>query len=247
MSAPTLLLLESDDLAVSRFADVFKHSSFVLVATDNFRDAFSQMKILGRCLSAVILDFELATDDVDIFERMRKLDFDRPIPVVLMGQVKLNPDEIAQLMRDSGYAGYLFKGLSDEEILGHVGAIALMEKDQRVFPRILFEVRALCHFNQESFIAETYTLSQNGLFIKSQSNLPRVKNQGTLVFESGGQKVQVKVEVVHVRAFDSKTMSIHPTGFAVRFLETNMALTQVLDDLFKKYGDDHTGVLEIKS
>jgi len=123
MERSSVLLLDSDEFSVAHLSQILFQANYEVILVHSLREAFQKIKTLARDLVLVILDFDLATDDIDILERQRKLEFDRPLPVVLMGQVDLSEQEIGQLCEDSGYAGYLYKKMSAPEILAKISEI----------------------------------------------------------------------------------------------------------------------------
>lgn len=236
MGQSTVLLLESDDLTMARMSTVLAQEAdkYQLLQAYSFKEAFDKVKVLGRSLSLVILDFELATDDVDILERLRKLDFDKPLPVLLMGEVALAADEIAQLRQDSGYAGYIYKTMPDVEMLATIKRHVEGE-ERRASPRVFFETRVHCVFNDRSYIAQSYAINRNGAFLKLSGALPAKGTQGTLTFNAalgdGKRPVHQNVEVVFVRAYQDNTVSIYPAGLGVKFLEPSTETLAALDEL----------------
>lgn len=245
MSKKALLLLESDPDTVSRFERISGLGNFSFEHVETFRDAFSAIKVKAKDLAVVLMDFERSTDDVDLLMRLRKLDFDRPIPVVLLGQVPLTDAEIQQLAQDSGYTGYLFRGMTDEDILTRLQAFVSPAGDRRRAPRAYVQTRALLRFQDERLlVAETYTLSENGVFLKCREKLPEAGQSLELqmAVPDGERTIEVKtpVEVVYTREFNPEKVSIHPPGFAVRFLGLSPEVEAALREIVSRQPADES-------
>ena len=236
MSNATVLILEQDDLTLNHLKNILECNGFQVLAANHFKEAFQILKTSARTLSLAILDFELATDDVDVFERLRKLDFDRPIPVLLMGHVPLGPDEVKQLALDSGYAGYIYKSISESALLEQINSLSMRQSDRRKSARVLYQTRVHCIFDEKNYLGEMYTINENGAFIRFNELLPVKGSRGQVSFNAGTTEqilVHLASEVVYVRHHDPKVVSIYPAGVAVRFVhvpeDTLKSLKKLVD------------------
>jgi len=230
MLRENILVLESNPDFLTFLDGVFCETRFKFIAVDSFKEAFSKIKTLAPSLALVILDFELATDDVEILERQRRLDFDEPIPVLMMGNVMLTSDEIVQLCSDSGYTGYVCRQMAREDWLQVINTMALGEERTVFFP-----VEVVARFSGMEFKTECFSLNTKGAFIKLAGQYPEAGAKGSVAFLHQGQTfLEAKSEVVFVRPFQPHVVSVHPSGVGLKFVDLETQHLRLLETLIRK-------------
>ena len=221
MSRSSILLLEKDDITLSHLKSLLSKTPFEVVAVASFREAFKKIKEIAPQLALIVLDFELATDDVEIFARLRRLDFERPLPIVLLGEVPLTKEEISSFHNSTGYAGYIYKGMPKDEILETLTFLATPKEERRAEPRVYFKSRAHVVFGHQNYMADLYTLSVAGAFLEMRDFFPKEGSIGEMTFNGSLREkklIKVSIKAIRVRPFDSSVLHIHPPGVAVTFL-----------------------------
>lgn len=230
MLRKNILVLESDPDFLAFLERVFSETRYHFIAVDSFKEAFSKIKTLAPTLALVILDFELATDDVEILERQRRLDFDEPIPVLMMGNVMLSSDEIVQLCSDSGYTGYVCRKMAFEDWVQVVNTMAMGED-----PTVFFPVEVVARFSGLAIKTECFSLNAKGAFIKLGGPYPEAGAKGSIAFLHQGQVfLEAKSEVVFVRPFQPDVVSVHPSGVGLKFVGLETSHRQLLETLIRK-------------
>jgi hypothetical protein len=121
--------------------------------------------------------------------------------------------------------------MPEAEIREKVTALALQDEDRRYGMRVYYSTRVHAVFNDHHYVADTYTLSVGGAFLKIKESFPETGTKGLVTFNGaiqGKAVMQLEAEILYHRAFDPQVMSIHPPGVGIKFTNVSEEAVRLL-------------------